>query len=220
MPERERTPEPFTLSGPQPDLTMSSPTVSVVMSVFNGATTLARTVESIRNQTLRDFELIIVNDGSTDRTPELLRDYEVADRRVHVVNQKNRGLTAALNEGCARARGEFIARQDCGDRSLPERLDLQVRFLHAHPDVVAVGAGIRRMTSDGELLGVDQRGLMAADVTSALQSRGIGILHAASMFRRDAFASAGGTRVVLPVPGGASSTRLLCLWSSSRIEAM
>ena len=88
------------------------------MSVYNGASNLAATMDSILSQEGVEFEFIVVNDGSTDATGEILDDYARRDNRVRVIHQENTGLTRALIRGCAAASGEFIARQDAGDVSL------------------------------------------------------------------------------------------------------
>ena len=98
----------------------TNPEVSVVMSVYNGASNLAATMDSILSQEGVELEFIVVNDGSTDETGEILDDYARRDDRVRVIHQENTGLTRALIRGCAAATGEFIARQDAGDVSLPE----------------------------------------------------------------------------------------------------
>src|SRR5262245_6785124 len=106
---------------PAPGMTANCE-VSVVMSVYNGASNLPATINSILSQEGVALEFIVVNDGSTDKTGEILDDYARRDNRVRVIHQKNTGLTRGLIRGCDAARGEFIARQDAGDISLPERL--------------------------------------------------------------------------------------------------
>src|SRR5262245_51376003 len=110
---------------------MISPDISVVMGVYNGAHILKETIESILTQEDVDLELIIVNDGSTDDTHEVIAQFEGRDKRIRFFSQENFGLTKALIHGCAEARGEYIARQDVGDISLPERLRLQLDALKA-----------------------------------------------------------------------------------------
>ena len=112
----------------------ASPNISVVMGVYNGAANLRDTVQSVLSQEGVDLEFVIVDDGSTDSTPVLLEEVARTDRRVRVARQSNLGLTRALIRGCAEARGEFIARQDCGDLSLPGRLLTQIRTMESHPD--------------------------------------------------------------------------------------
>lgn len=109
--------------------TAGLPIVSVVMSVYNGGQFLAGAIESVLDQTFRDFEFIIVNDGSTDGSPEILEGYAQRDGRIHLISRENRGLTASLNEGIANARGEWIARMDADDISLPDRFEKQLAWL-------------------------------------------------------------------------------------------
>jgi glycosyltransferase involved in cell wall biosynthesis len=109
------------------------PRVSVIMSVYNGERFLSEAVDSILNQTFGDFELIIINDGSTDGTPDILQRYR--DPRMVVVEQENRGLPAALNSGISMARGQFIARMDADDVSLPGRLERQLEVFEKESQI-------------------------------------------------------------------------------------
>ena len=113
------------------------PTVSVVLSVRNGGRDLPKALETILNQTFRDFELIAINNGSTDGTREFLDG--ITDPRVRVYHQEDRGLAAALNHGISLAQGRYIARQDHDDLADPSRLAKQVAFLDAHPEYGLVG---------------------------------------------------------------------------------
>jgi glycosyltransferase EpsE len=115
------------------------PRVSVVTTVYNGEPYVDRAIPGILAQTFSDFEFILVDDGSQDRTPEILRDLAAKDSRVRVFSPGRQGVAAAANYGIAQARGEYIARQDFDDCSYPERLRLQVQFLDSNPDVGVVG---------------------------------------------------------------------------------
>ena len=115
----------------------ASPIVSVVLSVRNGGSDLPKAVATILEQTLLDFELIAINNGSTDGTREFLD--QITDPRVRVYHQEDAGLAAALNRGISLARGRYIARQDHDDWALPTRIEKQVKFLDAHPDHGLVG---------------------------------------------------------------------------------
>lgn len=129
-----------------------TPVISVVMAVFNGAATLARTLDALRPDEGPELEIIVVDDGSTDATPGMLDRWQVAGPNRRVIHQSNQGLTAALIAGCRLARGKYIARQDAGDISLPGRLPRQRRELDADPDVVMVSSGVRFVDPDGEEL--------------------------------------------------------------------
>ena len=115
--------------------------VTVLLPVFNGAETLGSAIKSILVQTLRDFELIVVNDGSTDATIDVARSF--ADTRIRVVDlERNGGLINALNTGLAEARGEFVARMDHDDICSAERLRCQVNAMHS-TNAVICGAAIQ-----------------------------------------------------------------------------
>ena len=116
------------------------PLVSVIMPVYNGEKYLAEAMESILAQTFTDFEFLIVDDGSTDDSAEIIQSYEERDNRIRFFQQvRNMGKADARNCGIAAAKGEYITGMDCDDVSLPERLQKQVDFLQSHPDIGALG---------------------------------------------------------------------------------
>ncbi len=116
------------------------PQVSVIMPVFNGEQYVAEAIESILAQTFTDFEIIIVDDASQDKSPEIIREYERRDDRVRFLRQeRNMGVSLARNRGIAAAAGEYIALMDSDDVSLPTRLEQQLRFLQEYPEIGAVG---------------------------------------------------------------------------------
>ena len=166
------------------------------MSVYNGAAELPATVESILGQEGVDFEFIIVNDGSTDRSAEILSGYLQADGRIKVMTQENLGLTRALIAGCEAAAGQYIARQDCGDVSAPGRLSAQKNRLDAEAQLNMVGTGARSW-ADGELL--FETRMTSDELSSGLSgevtSKVFGPPHHGSvMFRKSAYANVGGYR--------------------------
>ncbi len=115
------------------------PKVTVLMSVYNGEKYLNEAVTSILEQTFTDFEFLIVDDASTDSTPEILQKYK--DPRINTIrNPENLGLTKSLNIGLKRAKGEYIARMDADDVSLDHRLETQVAFMDAHPEISICGS--------------------------------------------------------------------------------
>lgn len=116
---------------------MTSPLVSVVLPAHNGAAELPQAVASILRQSFADFELIAINDGSTDATAAILDG--IHDPRLRVVHQDNAGLAGTLNRGIALARGRYIARQDQDDVAMPTRLARQVAFMEANPDHALLG---------------------------------------------------------------------------------
>lgn len=126
------------------------PTVSVLMSVYNGERCVPEAIESILHQTFPDFEFIVIDDGSTDSTWQVLTAYAAQDSRIMLVrNGRNVGLTRSLNRGLALAEGKYVARQDADDVSLPERLSCQIRFLEEHPEVGAVGSAVKLIDAKG-----------------------------------------------------------------------
>lgn len=128
----------------------SHPVVSVVMAVYNCEAYVREAVDSILAQTFSAFEFIIINDGSTDDTLDILKSYD--DPRIRLTTRKNKGLVASLNEGIDLARGEFIARQDADDRSAPERLELQVKRARKTKCEV-IGTAFAFIGLDGRVVG-------------------------------------------------------------------
>lgn len=118
---------------------VSSPAVSVLMSVYNGHNYLKESIESILSQTFSNFEFIIVNDGSEDESLDVILDFFQKDRRIVIISQQNIGLTKSLNRGINIAQGKYIARQDADDKSRPDRILKEVEFLEANPDYFMVG---------------------------------------------------------------------------------
>lgn len=123
----------------------NAPLVSVVMPVYNDSATLLDAVNSIVQQSFLNWELIVVDDGSTDPVPRLLASIE--DRRIKVIRKKeNHGIAAALNEGISQSRGALIARMDADDISLPQRLQMQVQFMNEHPEISLLGTQVLPFT--------------------------------------------------------------------------
>lgn len=178
-------------------MTSRLPDVSVLMGVFNAGPTLERTLDSILSQEGVELEFIVVDDGSTDGSGDILDRRAAQDGRLVVLHQPNAGLTAALQRGSELVRGRYIARQDAGgDRSLPGRLTAQMRALEAHEGAVFVTCGHRYMTRDDVFLCDEVRGAeeIAAGL-STLRFPGVrGIMHANAMFETTAFRSVGGYR--------------------------
>ena len=112
---------------------MNSPSVSILMPVRNAANTLRETLKSIQSQTLTDFELIAVNDGSEDDTSNILHTYSTNDKRIKAVDIVNSGIINALNHGLALAQSNFIARMDADDLIHPKRLEMQLQHLQDNP---------------------------------------------------------------------------------------
>ena len=122
-------------------MSVESPRISVLLPVYNGAPFLAPSIDSVLSQSFEDFELLILNDGSTDDSADIVRSY--SDRRIRYFEHSNMGLPATLNEGARFARGEFLFRQDQDDLSYPDRFARQVSCLDEHPDVAVFGTWAR-----------------------------------------------------------------------------
>lgn len=122
------------------------PEVTVLMPVYNGETYLQEAIDSILGQTYRDFEFLIIDDASTDKTPEIIRSYDDPRIRTHR-NPENYGLARSLNTGLHLSKGKYVARMDADDISLPRRLEKQVAFMEARPETGVCGAWLK-MTED------------------------------------------------------------------------
>ena len=127
-----------------------SPIVTVVMSVFNEEKTISRAIESIIEQVFYDWEMIIIDDASSDSTSDILKNYTKKDERINFIcNEKNLGLAASLNRGIRLARGKYIARMDADDFSYRERLKKQIDFLEKNQDIDVLGTGAELIDKDG-----------------------------------------------------------------------
>ncbi len=168
---------------------MSDPAVSVVMCVYNGERWLREAIGSVLAHPGADFEFVIVDDGSTDGSPEIIRSYR--DERIRVVRQANQGLAAARNTGAREARGRYIAYIDADDVAEPQRLAVQSAFLNAHPDVAAVGCSVRIIDENGRLLLVQRVATGAALCRRRLFHGQFYNYGSSLMIRRDALREVG-----------------------------
>ncbi len=122
----------------------TEPLISVIMPTYNRAHLLPQAINSILNQTYKNFEFIIINDGSSDKTQKVLKEYQKKDHRIILLsNDENKGIVTSLNKGLEIAKGKYIARMDDDDISLPRRLERQVYFLEANPDITVLGSNIQ-----------------------------------------------------------------------------
>jgi GT2 family glycosyltransferase len=176
---------------------MPAPAISVAMSVYNNAPYLRAAIDSVLAQSFGDFEFLIVNDGSTDGSAEIIDHYAAADPRVRAIHQENRGLIFSLNRLIDEARAPLIARMDGDDICHPERFEKQAAFLAAHPDHGVIGAWATSIDEEGENCddgGLDQpttfEGLLAA-----LKDKPT-ICHSSAMLRTDVLRAVGGYRAL------------------------
>jgi glycosyltransferase involved in cell wall biosynthesis len=170
------------------------------MSVHNGAARLRESMDSILAQKEADFELVVVNDGSTDEATPILRGYAASDPRIRLVEQGNTGLTVALARGCAIARGRYIARQDAGDLSLSGRLVAQKAALDEDEEVSFVSCWTEFIGPGGEFLFLEKGTGKAREGTRILCRENESATidgpthHGSVMFRKRAYQEAGGYR--------------------------
>jgi glycosyltransferase involved in cell wall biosynthesis len=164
------------------------PTISCVVPAYNAERYLRSAIDSILKQTWGDFELIVVDDGSTDSTLEILREYERRDARVRPISRPNTGHTGAINDGIAAARGEFIARMDADDLALPERFAKQIAFLRANPDVVVVGGSVELIDPHDIPIGESRQPTTHEEIDAKLMHGSGGVIpHPLATFRKSAY---------------------------------
>jgi len=169
------------------------PIISVLMAVYNSEKYLSEAIESILAQTYSDFEFIIINDGSIDRSEAILQEYRKQDERIRVISRGNTGHAAALNEGLIHANGRYVARMDNDDIAFPERFAKQVAFLEEQSDYVAVGSRVLMIDPEGRPIGLANE-LTSHEEIDAMHLAGSSgaIAHPAVMLRSIALQKIGG----------------------------
>jgi hypothetical protein len=173
------------------------PLLSVVTTVFNGEAHLAEAIESVLDQTFPDFELILVDDGSRDQTSAIIQDFAARDARIRFVNLAHVGRVEALNTGCRMARGEYLAIQDADDVALPERFESQMNFLQQHQEVALLGAGVHKITSDGQKFATVIFPTRNEEIKENLLMQGC-LAHSTTVMLRCAVVEVGGYRRAFP----------------------
>src|SRR3712207_4685936 len=123
----------------------AAPPVSVVVPVYNTERYIAETIDSILKQTFTDFELIVIDDGSKDRSPDILRELAAKDSRIRLTVRENRGIVRTRNELLEQCRGKYMAVNDSDDLSMPDRLAKQVAYMESHPECVLLGSRVMLM---------------------------------------------------------------------------
>jgi glycosyltransferase involved in cell wall biosynthesis len=177
-----------------------SPTVSVVMPVYNVERYVAQAVESILAQTFADFELLILDDGSRDRSLSILQTLAAQDKRIRLISRENQGIPRTRNELLSQSRGEFIAPMDSDDIALPDRLTRQVEFLQHHPDYVCVGGAYQLIdAADRLILNHFAMPQEDEDIQSLMLKGHVSLHQPCVMFRRQATIDVGGYDETLPV---------------------
>ena len=168
------------------------PTISVALPVYNAERYIAEAVESILGQTFGDFELLIIDDGSKDRSLEILQRLADRDARIRLRSRPNAGLVPTLNEMLAQARGEFIARMDADDVSLPRRFERELEYLRAHDECLVVGTAAEWIDPEGELLRVYVPPRDHDEIDAAQLASGEAVIcHPSALIRATAFERVG-----------------------------
>jgi glycosyltransferase involved in cell wall biosynthesis len=178
-----------------PPLVMPAPRIDVLIPAYNAVATLDAALASMAAQTVADIRILVVDDGSTDGTPDLLASWASRDPRVEVLRKTNGGIVEALNHGLAQCTAEFVARFDADDIAYPQRLGAQLEFLRANPDHVAVGCDVDHIDEQGApLSGLPRPGSPEDADPRWFPAREPYLIHPYVMMRRAAVIEAGGYR--------------------------
>lgn len=172
---------------------MTGPAISVAMSVYNGGVYLPAAIESILGQTFTDFEFLILNDGSSDDSAQIIKSYAASDSRIRGIHRENKGLIISLNELLVESRAPIIARMDGDDIAMPTRFEKQYAFLAANPDYGVISSWTIDIDGEGKaysVKGADQP-TNFDDFLKAIESGPL-LCHPSAMFRRDLVLSVGG----------------------------
>ncbi len=173
---------------------MIKPKLSVIMSVYNGEKYLNEAIDSILNQTFKDFEFIIIDDASSDKTLSIIKQYNDKDKRIVLIqNEKNIGLTKSLNKGIKLAKGDYIARMDADDVSKNERFQYQIDFLQRNQDITIVGTYMAFIDKNGKKFKIWKTPLDHENIREELK-HGSAFCHGSVMIRRDAMLQIEGYR--------------------------
>ncbi|MFI5252434.1 MAG: glycosyltransferase family 2 protein [Bacteroidota bacterium] len=158
------------------------PKVSVIIPMFNAERFLRSAVESVLGQTFADFECIIIDDGSTDSSEQIIRSYH--DSRIKLLrNSNNLGITKSLNKGISESIGKYICRMDADDMCVPDRLLKQVTYLDSHLDVAVVGSWVILIDTQGRNIGTEQYPGSSADIMNQIFTHNP-FAHSSVMIRR------------------------------------
>lgn len=170
------------------------PPLSVAMSVYNGARFLESAIDSVLAQDFTDFEFLIIDDGSTDATPDILRAYAARDPRVRPLIRENCGLVASLNQLLALARAPLVARMDADDIAMPQRFSTQLAYLTAHPECGVLGSWTQDIGEDGKpyATGGPDHPVSHAQFLHNAAHGGPLLAHPAVIYRRDVVLAVGG----------------------------
>lgn len=173
---------------------MTTPKVSVVTSCYNAADFLPEAIESILVQTFNDFEFILIDDGSTDDTLDVIKNYAAKDKRIVCVHKENTGLTNSLNQGLRMARGEWIARLDADDVALSHRIETQFNYVLSHREVILLGSGCIEIDYSGREIRQHHYPPQHHQLTTHLERGGSPFPHSTALYNRECVQRLGGYR--------------------------
>lgn len=168
-----------------------NPLVSIVMPLYNGEEYLHEAIASVIYQTYENIELVIVNDGSKDRSEEIVRSFAKNDSRIKLINQENTGIVGALNNGVAQAKGSLIARMDADDISFLDRIKQQVEAFNSNPSAVLVCSGFEIIDEKSQFMYREILPTRNSEIKRGLLLYNL-IAHGSVMFKKDAFNAVGG----------------------------
>src|SRR6202035_90457 len=157
--------------------------ITVLMPCYNAADYIADAIRSVLTQTFRDFELLIINDGSTDNTVDLIKSF--TDERITLIEQVKQGIAAALNNGLKHARTSFIARFDADDICFAERLEKQYNFMLSNPEVIVIGSGANYVDDAGNYIFTHFPQVVSNEEIQHLPFYICPFIHASVMFKKD-----------------------------------
>lgn len=177
--------------------------ISVVMPVYNGEKYLNEAIDSVLNQTFKDFEFIIINDGSTDKTEEIIKGY--SDKRIKYIKQENTGIGGALRKGCNIASGKYIARMDADDVCLPNRFKVQFDFLEKNKYTVLVSSSVLYIDENSRVFGRSYSTTSNRAIKNKLKRGCSAISHPSLMMRNDIYKKTVGYQDLQPLED-------YCLW--------
>jgi len=170
-----------------------TPRVSILMPAYNAAAYVVEAIESILAQSFEDFELLVLDDGSTDGSDRLIERLAEREARLRFVRHPHAGHTQLLNRGLAETRAELVARMDADDVALPERLERQIGYLEEHPECVCLGTAVQLIDADGDPLGpLPVQKQHDAIETELLAGRGSAMVHPSVVYRRSTVLEVGG----------------------------
>jgi len=162
---------------------MDEPKITVMMPCFNAEYFISDAIQSVLVQSFRDFEFLIINDGSTDRTRELIKSFK--DERIVVIDQKNQGVAVALNNGLKHARAPYIARFDADDICFANRLEKQYRFMISNPDCIIAGSGADYIDNSGNYIFTHLPQFTTHDEIQQLHYNLCPFIHASVIYKKD-----------------------------------